>query len=306
MLFMRVIFFIGLIFLLEGCFMKSQETPPSWYAKSTTDESKLVGFGNAKTLENAKANALGDITTQLNVWVDSQFASQTQRQDSQIKYTSSNDISLKSSDIQLNNVKYTQSTFANNQFYVQAEVTKAALISQFQKEYNDTYTMLNSTIFHSLNKCSTLSIKDKTWLDNTLQKLRFYNTLLQILGSKGRALDKFEAILYANTPLPSAKLSITSNIASDKVSNNLAKELGYFYHLQNNATHTLKAEVSLSNIGEQHAKIDILFSILDCQQNPIFNTNVSYEATKKKDPISFASQRVSVQLYKKIQEWIEN
>lgn len=303
MLPLRVIFLIGLIALCGGCFKQTLATHPSWYAQESINKNMLVGFGNAKTLEAAKANALNDIITQLNVEVRSQFSQQTQRQDSQLKHTSSSDIMLKSADIQLNNIEYVKSTFWDNQFYVQAEVSKATLIVEFQKAFNNTYATLHSI---NPNKCPTLSIKEKTQLEQTLQKLSLYNTLLQTLGSKARTFDEFESILYANMPLPSAKLSIKSNQAHEKITNDLRKELGYFYRLENNASHTLQTEVSFKHIKPNHTKIDILFNIFDCHSNPIFSTNVSYEASNREDSLSFASQRVSVQLYKKIQEWIEN
>lgn len=99
MLPLRVIFLIGLIALCGGCFKQTLATHPSWYAQESINKNMLVGFGNAKTLEAAKANALNDIITQLNVEVRSQFSQQTQRQDSQLKHTSSSDIMLKSAEI---------------------------------------------------------------------------------------------------------------------------------------------------------------------------------------------------------------
>ena len=302
---LRVVSAIGFIalwgILWGGCAGSSK--PPSWYGKNAVDEKTLIGFGNAKNLEVAQANALNDIITQLQVEVSSKFSSQTQRQDSQISHSSSNEVYLDSKDIELGDVRYTKSEFENGQFYVQAQVAKSALITQFQKKFNTTYNALNLT---NLSKCSTLSIKDKTRLENALNDLGLYGQLLQTLGSSSKSLNNLESLLYSSSPLPSARLIIQSNIADVRIHNDLAKELGNFYLIQNDAAHTLNARVLVNNPNERNAKIDVVFNIVDCRNNPIFNTNVSYEATNTKDAFNFALKRVSVQLYKKIQEWIEN
>ncbi|WP_300447992.1 LPP20 family lipoprotein [Helicobacter mastomyrinus] len=301
MLSLRFVCLIAFICIYGGCWA-SPSKPPLWYGKSTISDQSLIGFGNDKNLDSAKAKALSDIVTQLNVQVSSQFTSTTQRQDFQTSHNASSDVYLDSANINLNDVHYTKSAFENGQFYIQAEITKNALIAQFQKEFDVAYNKLNPA---NLKKCRILSIKDKTRLAKILNTLHLYADLLQTLGKSSKSLSSFESILNANTPLPLAQLLIETNMPNDKISNDLAKELGYFYRIQNNAAHTLKAKIQISNTSSENAKINILFSILDCSGNPIFNTNVSYEAIDTKDALYVASQRVSIQLYKKIQEWIE-
>ena len=294
---MRFIIPILCIVFLMGC--GGGAKPPSWYGKDTQDSAYLIGFGSASKLESAKARAVNDISSQLSVQVSSQFKTQTQRQDSNITHKASSDIQLDVAAMELSDVQYTKSEFENGQHYVQAKILKSALISQFQNKFNNTYNTLNVV---SLSKCKILSAKDKLRLENALNELWLYSQLLQTLEKQTRSLDNLESLLSANMPLPAAKLVIRSNVDSARIYNDLAKELGEFYTIQNDAAHTLYAEVRAIQ-SAKGVKIDVLFSILDCRNNPIFNTNVSEETNKG---FEFATKRVSVQLYKKMQEWIEN
>ncbi len=297
----KILYSIALMLMMLGCSNHSAN-PPSWYGKSVSSESSFVGFGSARDLDSAKANALNDIVTQLNVVVSSHFSSATQRQDSMLSYNSSSEVYLDNLGMELSNVSYTKSVLENQRYYVQAEIAKKSIIMQLQKSFNSTYSKLNT---QNMNRCaSSLSIKDKTILERSLKDLQSYALLLQTLGSSTKSLQNLETILNVNTPLPSAKLIVESNLPSDKISSDIAKELGYFYVIQGDSTHTLKATVKVDNPNSRNAKIDIIFSIHDCRNNPIFNTNVSFEANNTKEALSFASKRVSVQLYKKIQEWI--
>lgn len=290
---------LAMIFIITACATSSQT--PSWYGKNTADSSLIVGFGSAKNLDSAKANALSDIVTQLNVQVDSHFSTRTQREDIALTHSSMSEVYLNSADIELSNVDYSKSVFQNGQFYIQAEVTKVALIAQFQKTFDKIYSALN---LPNMSKCEILSIKDMARLEKAVKDLELYSSLLESLGSKAKSIAKPQKMLYANMPLPNAQLRIIGNVP-EKVISDLSKELGHFYQLQNNATHTLVAKINTHITNDKNAKIDILFYIVDCQNNHVFSTNVSYESTNKKDALSFASQRVTAQLYKKIQEWIE-
>lgn len=299
---LRIILPIYIIIIYGGCFGSSPK-PPSWYGKSSTNETQLIGFGNANSLNTAQANALSDIITQINVQVSTQFSSNIKRQNNLITHNSSNEVYLDSAGIELNDVQYSRSAFENGIFYVEAKVHKATLIKQFQKKFNTVYNSLNLS---RITQCNTISIKDKIQIEKNLETLHLYATLLQTLGTTSKPLNNFENILAANTPQPNAKLVIESNLTNEIIYNNLAKELGHFYSFDSQANQILKAKVQVSNNNEG-VKINIIFAIFDCRNNPIFNTNVSYthNATNVQEALRFASQRVSVQLYKKIQEWIE-
>lgn len=298
----RIILFILSVLITLGC-SNGTPKPPSWYGKNEANASLLVGFGSAKTLDAAKANALSDIITQINVEVSSQFSSNTQRQDNLMSYNSSNDVWLNSAGIELNDVRYTKDAFENDRFYIRAEIPKSSLISQFKKQFDSTYNALNMA---SLNKCSTLSIKDKVRLEKALGSLRLYGTLLQTLNAASKPITSLENMLSHNAPLPTARLIVESNMPNDIITSDLAKELGYFYSLDGEATQVLKAKVHVEG-ANNGIKISLIFSIFDCRNNPIFNTSLDYThyAASFDEALRFASQRVSVQLYKKIQEWIE-
>ncbi|TLD82184.1 hypothetical protein LS68_004110 [Helicobacter sp. MIT 05-5293] len=295
------------IFLWGGCLGSSSLTPPSWFATTPKDDSLFVGFGNAKTLDAAKANALSDIITQINVSVQSQFNLNTQRQNSNIEYHSSNDVWLDSSNIEIGSVQYTKNEFKNNLYYVQAQIPKTALIKQFQTKFNNLYNMLNAS---KIGQCQALSAKEFALLSQNIENLQLYALYLETLNQSTQDLSKFENLLAQNSPLPQAKLLINSNdtssVIKEMIKNDMIKEYGHFYAIDANAKNTLKNDVIISTNGKE-VKIEVTLTILDCKNNPSFSTRVTHthSASKQYDALRFASQRVSVQLYKQIQEWIE-
>lgn len=201
-------------------------------------------------------------------------------------------------------MQYVQSTFEDGKFYIQAQIPKRSLITQFQNEIALLHNSLESL---STARCPTLSIKEQVRLTRALESLQMYNALLQTLGAQPISLQNLEMLLARNTPLPSAKLIVRSNIPSEIFKNALAKELGHFYTLDTQASQTINVKANIQP-GIMSAKVDILLSITDCQNNPIFHTNVSYthRASSTNEALKFASQRSSVQLYKHIQEWKRN
>lgn len=289
---------LAFVAIIAGC-GGSGATPPSWYGKNLANDSKLIGFGSGKDLESAKANALSDIITQMNVKVDSTFSANTARENSTITHSSSTRVQLDSQKIELNDVKYVKSEFYNSQFYVEAQIAKSDLIIQFQKRFNSTYNALNTT---SVSKCESISIKDKVRIENRLDRLKLYAALLQTLGASSKPLNSFENLLNTNSPLPKARLVIEGD-NNEYIESDLKKELGHFYSLDNSATQILKAKVSTQD-GYITTKHEIIFSIIDCRGNAVFNESVAFVDGENKGA-KFASKRTSVQLYKKIQEWIE-
>ena len=306
--FFNISLLILTILLWGGCFGSSSFTPPSWFANNSKDNSVLVGFGSAKTLDTAKANALNDIIAQINVSVQSQLNISTQRENTTINHRSSNDIWIDSSSIELNSVQYTKSALENNLYYDKAEIPKASLIRQFQKSFNDEFNMLNAG---KIGQCQTLSAKEYVTLSQSLEKLQSYALYLNVLKQSTKSLTKFENLLAQNSPLPPAKLLINSNlrnsIAENIIENDLLEEYGHFYAINAKAQNTLKNDVQISVNGNE-VKVLITLTILDCMNNPSLSTSATYthRASKQEEALRFASKRVSVQLYKKIQEWIQH
>lgn len=302
----KVGLFIFTILIWGGCLGSSSLTPPSWFAVTPKGDSLFVGFGNAKTLDAAKANALSDIITQINVNVQSQFNLNTQRQNGNIEYRSSNDVWLDSSNIEIGSIQYTKSEFKNNLYYVQAQIPKTALIKQFQTKFNNIYNTFNTS---KIGQCQALSAKEFATLSQNLENLHLYALYLETLNQSTKDLSKFENLLAQNSPLPQAKLVIRSNASSMAeaiIENDMIKEYGHFYAIDANAKNTLKNDVKISTNGKE-VKVDVMLTILDCKNNPSFTTSVTHahSASKQEDALRFASQRVSVQLYKQIREWVE-
>lgn len=302
---MRYLFYIltalGCAFVWSGCGGFSK--PPSWYGKNAQEDRIFVGFGSAKSLDSAKANALNDIITQMKVQVSSQYSSSTQRKDSSLSYTSRSDVYLDNAGIELSDVRYVRDDFSNNQYYVEAQIPKSSLVAQFKRSFDKEYNALN---VNKISQCQSLSIKDKLRLESALNNLHTYAAFLQSLGLGTKSLAPLETLLSKNSPLPTARLIIESNMPNEIVSSDLAKELGNFYSFDSEANNLIKIKLQLHNKSNQ-LKIYAVMSIYDCRNNPVYTTNVSYihNADNTDESLRFVSSRISVMLYKKIQEWIE-
>ena len=295
---------LGVALFLVGC--GNSPKPPAWYGKDAHSDTFLIGFGSASTLENAKARALSDISSQLSVQVSSQFKSHAQRQDSSISYKSSNDIKLDVAAIELSVVGYTKDEFRDNLFYVKAQIPKSSLVKQFQKTFNTEYNLLN---FSRMSQCNTISIKDKVRLEHTLNKLNLYGMLLQSIGSQEpKSITQLEKMLAVNSPLPTARLNIQSNVSAEVIESELAKELGEFYSFDAQAQNLIQVKVNLSLVGRGTIKADAIMTIYDCRKNAVFTTSVSntHEGKNIGDSLNFTAKRIGVQLYKKLQEWVED
>ncbi|MCX2716659.1 LPP20 family lipoprotein [Helicobacter sp. MIT 21-1697] len=294
---------IGTIFLLGGCGGNSPK-PPSWYGKDAHNDTHLIGFGNATSLDSAKARALNDISSQLSVQVSSQFKSHTQRQDSSLTHKTSNEIKLDVAAIELSDVSYVKDEFKDNQFFIKAQIPKSSLVRQFQSSFNTEYNTLN---FNRMSQCSSISIKDKMRLEYALNKLNLYTLLLHSLGSNAKDMRQLEKLLSMNSPLPTARLNIQSNARAEVIESELAKELGEFYSFDSQAHNLINVKLKLALIGGATIKADAIMTIYDCRNNPVFTTSVSntHKGNSIDDSLSFTAKRIGVQLYKKIQEWIE-
>lgn len=278
--------------------------PPSWYGKDAHDSVNLIGFGSASSLDSAKARALSDISSQLSVQVSSEFKSQTQRQDSTISHRSSNDIKLDVENIKLSDVSYVKDEVKDNQYYVKAQIPKSSLIKQFQGMFNTEYNALN---FNRMSQCSSISTKDKARLEYALGKLSVYEMLLHSLGSNTRDLTQLGKVLSENSPLPTARLNVQINAPVEVVQSELEKELGEFYNFDSEAQNVINVKVNLALIGRNMIKANAVMTIYDCRKNVVFTTSVSntHEGNNLDDSLSFTAQRIGVQLYKKLQEWVE-
>lgn len=294
---------IGAVFWLAGCGGDSPKQP-AWFGKNAQSEAFMIGFGSAKTLDSAKARALSDISNQLSVQVSSQFKSHTQRQDSTITHSASNEVKLDTAGIELSDVSYVKDEFKDNQYYVQAQIPKTSLIKQFQNSYNKEYGALN---FNRMSQCSSISIKDKTRLAYALDKLSLYGMLLHSLGVNTRDLSQLENKLSANSPLPTARLQI-QGAEADIVSAELAQELGEFYNFDSEAENVINVKLKMVLINGNTIKADAIMTIYDCRKNAVFTTSVSntHQGNNIDDSLSFTAKRIGVQLYKKLQEWVES
>lgn len=294
---------IGSILILVGCSGNSPKQP-TWFGKDAQSDVYMIGFGSAKTLDSAKARALSDISNQLSVQVSSQFKSHTQRQDSNITHNVSNEIKLDTTEIELYDASYVKDEFKDNQYFVKAQIPKTSLIKQFQSSFNKEYGNLN---FNRMSQCNSISIKDKTRLAYALDRLSLYGMLLHSLGVNTRDLSALEDTLSKNSPLPTAKLQI-QGVTEDIVVAELKRELGEFYNFDSQAENVINVKIKTNLINGNAIKADAIMTIYDCRRNAVFTTSVSntHQDNNFDDSLNFTAKRIGVQLYKKLQEWIES
>ena len=87
----------------------------------------------------------------------------------------------------------------------------------------------------------------------------------------------------------------------------LEKELGEFYNFDLEAENVINVKLKMNLVNGNTIKADAIMTIYDCRRNAVFTTSVSntHQGNNIDDSLSFTAKRIGVQLYKKLQEWVE-
>lgn len=171
---MKNIIFISIsIFILLnifGCSSSKQNTNinslPAWYLNTPSNTGdKLYGTGEAFNLNEAKTNALSNMSEKLIVSVNSSINTTTKTTNNSYSKDITKNINLKSKQINFTNYKVEKVVQSNSSFFVLLSVDKLALFNEKQKELN----LLDNSIDGKINNIQNSSKLEKIY---TLEKLK--------------------------------------------------------------------------------------------------------------------------------------
>jgi hypothetical protein len=151
-----------LLIVLTACSNSKQNTQtttlPSWYlnAPNNTIE-KLYGTGEAFSLNEAKTNALSNMSQNLIVSVDSSINTKTEINNNNYNKTIIRDIKLKSKKIDFTNYKVEKAIQSGVNYFVLVSVNKNELFYQKKKELD----LLDNKIELSINNTNNSSKLEK-------------------------------------------------------------------------------------------------------------------------------------------------
>lgn len=131
----------------------TQTKLPSWYLNSPSNtQVYLYGTGEADSLDEAKKNALSNMSQNLVVNVQSSINTKTTSSTSSYDKQTIRDIKLKASKINFTNYKVKKAVKSSNSFFVLLNVNRIELFNEKQKELNLLDTKIQTTIENLQNK----------------------------------------------------------------------------------------------------------------------------------------------------------
>jgi len=165
----KIILIIASIFIIiniTACSSSKQTSLPKWYLNSPSNtHNTLYGTGEAYSLNEAKTNALKNMSEQLVVSVKSSMSTITKTSSSTYDKQLIRDINLKTKKISFSNYKVTKAVQTAGTFYVLVEVDKIELFNEKQEELR----LLDNKIDTSINNMQSLSKLEKIY---ALEKLK--------------------------------------------------------------------------------------------------------------------------------------
>jgi len=121
---MRIILYIFIVLIFSACGTPKPKTYPKWYENRTLDSNVkyvIVGYGQGKSMREAKANAKEDIALILKSQVESSFSSKTTTQNNDFyKHKTSSILKIKTN-LNLHNVKIIKQVQKDSLFFVALE-----------------------------------------------------------------------------------------------------------------------------------------------------------------------------------------
>lgn len=282
---------------------------PDWYLQHTKDTIYLYGIGEGKSVQSAKLEALNDLASQISINVESHLKirkEQTNTDD--INSFHSNvvsEIGTNISDIELDSLEYPFIEERNGVFFVQARIQKAKIIDKLNSDI-ESYTIKVNEILSDMKntKCATLSPKHKNKLAYFYDMMNY--KIQQIYSLDGRVeqeklANHLKSILQT-TPKAYYISFANGGRSADyqAVDNALLSEYSKFFQIDSKNLEIFYIE-NQYKINRTKDTISLSVSIKDCNNNTIFD--ISLES--KDSNITNATNRLKVQLYKKLHSWQE-
>ncbi len=153
-----------LLIVLTACSSSKQNTQttklPSWYLNTPNNTiEKLYGTGEAFSLDEAKTNALSNMSQNLIVSVNSTINTKTKIDNNNYNKEITRDIKLQSKKISFTNYKVEKAIQSGVNYFVLVSVNKNELFYQKKKELDLLDNKIDSTINSNINNSKLQKIK---------------------------------------------------------------------------------------------------------------------------------------------------
>jgi len=168
---------ITLIFLnIQGCSNSKktiQTSLPKWYMNSPLNTSRtLYGTGEANSLNEAKTNALNNMSQQLVVSVQSSMNTITKSSSNSYSKELIRDIKLSAKKITFSNYKVQKVVQSGNSFFVLLSVNRIKLFNEKQKELNTLDIKIETSLTNMQNSTKIEQIYNLEQLKPTILEAR--------------------------------------------------------------------------------------------------------------------------------------
>lgn len=266
--------------------------PPKWFLQTNQQDSMFVGNGSATDIKQAKANALADLVSFINVSVDSSLSMETQRNDASIQTNVQNNINLETKDIELLNIQILRQESSDGVYYMQVGIKKEDFVAQMQKEIMQ---LLEKSQGLQLNICEFVTpdvFNTLEMLANEAQsKVKFYEIFAKQVFVDKRLSNLLNAFKI-NSPKP--KVNAMIRIKDLKIQNAVLKEISKFSILNAKAIAGYPTwEISIDKPQDVFV-MDI--ELRDCKDNVIYQEQILLDDKNL--------HRANFVFYKKIKDWL--
>jgi len=166
LIYIKFIFAISISFIvlsIQGCSNSNktiQTSLPIWYLNSPTNTiQSLYGTGEADSLNEAKTNALNNMSEQLIVSIESSMNTITKSSSNSYSKELIRNINLSAKKITFSNYKVNKAIHSGNSFFVLVSTNRIELFNEKQKEFN----LINKKIDTVISQSKKLSKLEKIY-----------------------------------------------------------------------------------------------------------------------------------------------
>lgn len=283
---------------------------PSWYVQSPQDSKYLYGVGEGANLQAAKLEALNDIAAQISVSMESSLniqQSQISSGESQdFTSTIASQIGVRVESIELDNLEYPHIEESGDRVFVQARIEKAKVIAKFNANI-ESLAMRAREILKEVesSKCEAMLPSSRNKLLYLYQQIDSQAKKIRALNGKVAQENLIKNLANVIAISPSAYYrSFASGGNADayrRIDSALLSEYGKFFTIKSKDSKIFYIENRyMIDEGGAHL-VTLNVSIKDCNDNALFDMQIKSNERNIQD----ATERLKVQLYKKLKSWAQ-
>ncbi len=216
---MRYLVLVFIIIFMGGCGSQSKPTVPKWYLNPPYNNTYLYGTGVASSLNQAKTDALKNISENLVVTVQSSIETTTKLSNTNYSKNITKNIKLEAKRITFTNYKTEKILKSEDQFYILLKVNKQKLFDQQYKQFQllDKKITTNIALIKDNSKLEQIYI-----LQHNLTNIQKAKNQAFILYAIDNSFDysvyftKYESYIHKLTVLKNQLcISVISSIQND-------------------------------------------------------------------------------------------